>query len=485
MARISFAKDASSALKGAASALVVGSAKTLGAKKLPKMFSPKVQRLVSELASSTKPGDHGAVSSTLTSSEPARLAVGVIPNGGSRYTAPMRPDALFKVFSGAKPSGNKKAAIFLLLSDEAHLTATLAALARAYPQLVRRSSKGSPRISVVAYGPDGELLKLSAADKEHFKAVQEAARLVDTPPTEMNPEGLMEAAVALLDGIDGVGITTYVGDALVENGLGGIYAVGKAALSAPRMLVATYTPPEPSGTHVALVGKGVTFDTGGLHLKPRGGMETMKCDMGGSAAVLGAFYSLVKGDRTNHTVTLIMCMAENAIGPGSYKPDDIVEMHSGHTVEINNTDAEGRLLLGDGVSWAARELKVDVVIDAATLTGAQMIATGQNHAAVVSNDAELEKAAVEAGFASGDLAHPLPFAPEFYQPEFKSQVADMKNSVKNRANAQSSCAAQFVYNHIDDTKVRWLHIDLAGPSFRNERATGYGVGLISEVVTRL
>ena len=160
-------------------------------------------------------------------------------------------------------------------------------------------------------------------------------------------------------------------------------------------------------------------------------------------------------------------------------------MHSGLTVEIDNTDAEGRLLLGDAVSYVGRKYKPDVIIDAATLTGAQLISTGVRHAAIVSNRAGLEHSAFEAGRLTGDLAWPLPFAPEFYQEEFKSTVADMKNSVKNRMNAQSSCAAQFVYRHIQDLDIPWLHIDIAGPAHRVERGTGFGVGLVSELVANL
>jgi probable aminopeptidase NPEPL1 len=203
--------------------------------------------------------------------------------------------------------------------------------------------------------------------------------------------------------------------------------------------------------------------------------------MGGGAAAIGAFKALVTG-KTKHRVTCLVPLAENAVGPASYRPNDILHMHSGKTVEINNTDAEGRLLLADGVSYAARVIKADVIIDAATLTGAQLVATGRRHAAVVSNRAGLEGLAVASGLTSGDLAHPLPFAPEFFQAEFKSAVADMRNSVKDRANAQSSCAGQFVYSHIQDLNVPWLHIDLAGPAQAGKRATGFGVALISEVV---
>jgi probable aminopeptidase NPEPL1 len=155
---------------------------------------------------------------------------------------------------------------------------------------------------------------------------------------------------------------------------------------------------------------------------------------------VGATLALAAG-KAKEAVVCAAALAENAIGPGAYRPDDILTMHSGHTVEINNTDAEGRLVLGDAVSYLARNYDLDAVIDAATLTGAQAIATGLRHAAVVSNREGLEKLAVRVGRETGDLTFPLPFAPEFFQDEFASKVADMKNSVANRRNAQSSCAA--------------------------------------------
>jgi probable aminopeptidase NPEPL1 len=282
----------------------------------------------------------------------------------------------------------------------------------------------------------------------------------------------------------GVKVTMIEGDKLLEAGLRGIHAVGRGAIAPARMLVASWNV-KADGPHVVLVGKGVTFDTGGLHIKPRGGMEGMKADMGGAAAVLGAFRVLTRSGHAGK-LSLVLCIAENAVDERSYKPDDILRMHSGKTVEINNTDAEGRLLLADGLSWAAREMQADVVIDAATLTGAQLMSTGIVHAAVVSNDGDLEAAAIAAGRRSGDLCHPLPFAPELFQHEFRSPVADMRNSVANRMNAQSACAAQFLWSHIEDApgaaKRLWAHIDLAGPAFPKGRATGFGVALVSELV---
>jgi probable aminopeptidase NPEPL1 len=316
---------------------------------------------------------------------------------------------------------------------------------------------------------------------------RDSAELVDTPPSELDPDGFATRARELLSARR-VKITEIKGDKLLASGLRGIHAVGRAASTPPRLLLAQYPGTTAGSLHVALVGKGITFDTGGLHLKARGSMEGMKADMGGAAAVLGAFRVLTR-EGSPHQVTLLLCMAENANDAASYKPDDILTLHSGKSVEINNTDAEGRLLLADGVSWAARELNADVVIDAATLTGAQLMSTGLVHAAVVSDDADLETLAIEAGRASGDLVHPLPFAPELFQAEFASPVADMRNSVANRMNAQSSCAAQFVYAHLEGAagarQRRWVHIDLAGPAFPKDRGTGYGVALIAEIVRRL
>ena len=272
-----------------------------------------------------------------------------------------------------------------------------------------------------------------------------------------------------------------VGDELLEKGLGGLHAVGRTAVGAPRMVIMEYRPSK-TGKTIGLVGKGLVYDSGGLNLKKS--PSNMKMDMGGAAAVMGAFRFLA-GTGAKVNVIAALMLAENAIGPTAYRPDDILLMHSGKTVEINNTDAEGRLALADGVSFLTRNYELDAIIDLATLTGAQLVATGRRHGAVVSNREELETGAVLAGRKSGDTVAPLPFCPELYKREFASKVADMRNSVKDRANAQSSCAAQFVYNHIEDLDVPWLHVDLAGPAFVGGRGTGFGVALLAELVPSL
>jgi len=158
-------------------------------------------------------------------------------------------------------------------------------------------------------------------------------------------------------------------------------------------------------------------------------------------------------------------------------------MYSGKTVEINNTDAEGRLVLADGVVYARSNLKADVVLDMATLTGASGITTGKNHAALLTNSAEWEDVVVEAGLSSGEMVFPIVYAPELHFPEFNSAVADMKNSVADRSNAQCSCAGLFIGSHLLDdfhkpNHVTWIHIDMAYPVHCGERATGWGPALL-------
>jgi probable aminopeptidase NPEPL1 len=298
----------------------------------------------------------------------------------------------------------------------------------------------------------------------------------------MNTPDFVAAVRKAARGIAHLRTSVWSGKELLERGLGGHHAVGRAAVHPPKMLVLRYAPPK-SKRRIALVGKGIVYDTGGLSLKPTTGMYGMKFDMAGAAGCVGATLALASTGFRDEIVCFA-ALAENAIGPEAYRPDDILPMHSGKTVEINNTDAEGRLLLADGVSYAARKHKPDVIVDMATLTGAQLVATGLLHAAVVSNRGGLEAAAVRAGRESGDLTHPLPFAPEVFQTEFKSEVADMRNSVADRMNAQSSCAAQFVYSHIQDLDVPWLHVDIAGPSGKG-RATGYGVALLARLLPAL
>merc|ERR1712107_568178 len=195
--------------------------------------------------------------------------------------------------------------------------------------------------------------------------------------------------------------------------------------------------------------------------------------MGG---ILGAFKVAVTNGFTD-TLHAVLCLAENSVGPEATRPDDVHTMYSGKTVEINNTDAEGRLVLADGVAYAARDLKCDVILDMATLTGAQGISHGRYHACALSNSASWEAAMVRAGSLSGDLCFP-----SVYCPEFPSAVADMKNSGADRNNGQPSCAGLFIHAHLGfDWSGVWMHVDMAAPAMVGERATGYGVSLLNSL----
>ncbi|MCO5170234.1 MAG: leucyl aminopeptidase family protein [Planctomycetes bacterium] len=487
MAEITLARSLPAALKGAPHVVLLAPRARLRAGLWRRVLGDDLGPTVEAMLEDTAPGPLGACATTWTDGargRPRRVTLGVLPDRVSRHLAPSRSHAVEECVR--KADLRAPAATVVVALDEAeHLLPVAVAIGRALP-LFRRAStpRPAPEVTVVAVDGEGRPLAPPPEAARAVEASRWVAALVDRPPSEKSTADFVAEARRFLAplGKGAAKVKVLEGAALRRAGLEGIHHVGRAASVAPRLLHVEHAPKgkRPRLT-VALVGKGVVYDTGGLHLKPRGGMEGMKSDMGGAAAVVAAFRLLVAA-RTPWRLHCLAPLAENAIGPGAYKPDEVLRLHSGKTVEINNTDAEGRLLLGDAVSYAARVLKADVVIDAATLTGAQAISTGKRHAAVVSNRDALEALCVRAGRASGDLVHPLPFAPELYQAEFKSEVADMTNSVKDRNNAQSSCAAQFVYSHVQDLDVPWLHVDLARPAFYDGRGTGFGPALLAAVV---
>jgi probable aminopeptidase NPEPL1 len=485
-----YAGSVKALLKGTRTLVVLAPSGVLSKAQFPKqVLDKRTTDLLLELASDVSAGRRGAMGGTLAAAAKAGelrwLHLGVLPEKHSRYNSPARADSIRHVLASANLGKGGKVGLVLVLDDAEHVLAAVNAVGRALPLFSAKQKPSKLKIQIAAVDRKGKLLPIDDDARATVECARESAELVDTPPSDLGPSAFAARARELLGETKGVKVTMIEGDKLLEAGLRGIHAVGRGALAPARMLIAEWHQKDTEGPHVVLVGKGVTFDTGGLHLKPRGSMEGMKADMGGAAAVLGAFRVLVRAGYEGR-LSLLLCIAENAVDERSYKPDDILRMHSGKTVEINNTDAEGRLLLADGLSWGARELQADVLIDAATLTGAQIMSTGTVHAAVISNDAELEATVIASGRRSGDLCHPLPFAPELYHHEFRSPVADMRNSVANRMNAQTACAAQFLWSHIEDApgaaKRRWAHIDLAGPAFPKDRATGFGVALVADVV---
>jgi len=315
-------------------------------------------------------------------------------------------------------------------------------------------------------------------------SVRQAARIVDTPCNELGVGDFIKECNTVLEHLSPefpVSMDVIRGKDLEEKGFGGIFNVGKGASPDRQgaLVVLRYRSKEDGAKNVAWVGKGIVFDTGGLSIKTRTGMLGMKMDCGGAAGILYAFYLAVKlGIKCN--LSAVLCLAENSVSMNAMRVDDVIKMYSGKTVEVTNPDAEGRLVLGDGVCYAKQDLECEIIVDMATLTGAQGIATGKYHAAVVTNNEEFETLFRKAGRASGELAFPLPFTPELHFSEFKSEVADMTNSVADGSNASSSCAGLFIFSHIGfDFDGVWVHVDMAGPVKGGERATGYGVLLLN------
>lgn len=459
-----------------------------GKEGLLKFVPEEIHAILKNGSSDFKAGETGKVFSTLTSHSSLKKATYIsLPQTVSRGNSPTRKIWAAKHLETAL--GSEATSLLISVDDKSHVSAMVSAIARFDRKVTYKTKDGkikkegsqTPSVNVLFVDAKGDVITASESDKKLTDSVAWCISLVDKAPSELNPGAFAKEVKARFSKVASVKITEISGKDLLKNKLGGIWAVGKAATSAPRLLALHYKPKGAKKT-LALAGKGVTYDTGGLSLKISGSMVGMKTDMGGAAAVVSAFDHLVKS-KSKHEVIAVLGLVENAIGPEATKPDDIIHMHSGLTVEVNNTDAEGRLVLGDCVSWVARKYSPSILIDAATLTGAQLVSTGMNHAAVVCNDDSLEEKAVKVGKQTGDLVCPLVFAPDILRSEFSSKIADMKNSVKNRMNAQTSCAANFIYSHIEGIKgLKWLHIDLAGPASNGDNlGTGYGVNLISEL----
>lgn len=410
-----------------------------------------------------------------------KLVVHKIDEKYSRHNTPSRAHAVTKIL---KSNSFGKNQLVIVACEKKHSLAYAAAIARTFPLYsVKTDAKNERNVLVTFLHTDSEdkSYSLSVDEINCFTAVTKSVRLtakiVDMPCADMHTDIFLQEIKAVGKEL-GIEPVVIEGEELNKRGFGGIYHVGKAAVNSPKLVVLSNIVPDSKRT-IAWVGKGIVFDTGGLNLKPRVGMCTMKVDCGGAAGILGAFYTAVKlGFRDN--LHAVFCLAENAIGPTALRPDDVITMYSGKTVEINNTDAEGRLVLGDGVAYAKKDLKADIIVDMATLTGAQGIATGKYHAGLLSNSRMWEEVFLKSGRRSGDLCFPFVFTPELHFSEFKSEVADMRNSVSSANNASSACAGLFIHSHLgSDFDGIFAHLDIASPVTEGDRGTGYGVNLLN------
>lgn len=311
------------------------------------------------------------------------------------------------------------------------------------------------------------------------EAVHQVRDLVNTPPLDLYPAAFADHARAAAKGTR-VKVTVLEEKELVAGGYGGIMAVGQGSARGPRLVKVSWAPARAKGS-VALVGKGITFDSGGLSIKPAKSMETMKSDMAGAAAVLHTVLAAARL-KLPVAVTGWLCLAENMPSGTAQRPSDVITQRGGTTVEVLNTDAEGRLVLADGLVAACEE-KPDLVVDVATLTGAQVVALGTRVSAVMgTEDARAE--VVRAAGDAGEQVWPMPL-PEELRATLKSQVADLAN-IGDRFGGML-VAGVFLQEFVGSTP--WAHVDIAGPSFNEGQAHGYtpagGTGVAVRTLVRL
>jgi len=273
---------------------------------------------------------------------------------------------------------------------------------------------------------------------------------------------------------------------LKQQKFGAMLAVGQGSIAKPRLVTLEYAPREAKKT-VVLVGKGVTFDSGGINLKPSGSIETMKMDMSGAAAVAGTMLAVARLKPAVKVVG-VMPLVENMPSGTAIRPGDIIRSYAGKTVEIGNTDAEGRLILIDAMAWAVKQYKPDTMIDLATLTGACVVALGEKIAGVFSKDQQLADAIVAAGQATHERCWQLPL-PEDYKELLKNDFADLNNISSGRWGGAIT-AALFLSEFVGETS--WAHIDIAGPAWAKKAShycgaggTGFGVRLLCELIEEL
>ncbi len=320
-------------------------------------------------------------------------------------------------------------------------------------------------------------IKIANAQLETFA-------LVDLPPNRITPKYLANWVVETGKKY-GFEVTVFGREKSEQVGLHSFLSVGKGSAQEPQFIIMEYKPVN-AKKHIGLVGKGITFDTGGLNIKTIG-MVQMKCDMAGGAAVLGTM-QLIADLKLPIQVTAIVPACENSVDAQSFLPSDVIQSYAGHSIEIIDTDAEGRLILADGLSYLIKNYKPETVVDLATLTGSVVGTLGYECAGLFTNNEELSKKLQQAGDAIGERLWPLPLW-DAYKPDIDSEIADVKNySGKPVAGAIS--AAKFL-EFFTDNHASWAHLDIAGVSFvddefaKTKHATAYGVHLITNFIENL
>lgn len=310
-----------------------------------------------------------------------------------------------------------------------------------------------------------------------------ARALVTEPANTLTPAGF----VARLDPLRRAGVEIEVldGDALEREGLRAVLAVGGASANPPRLAVLRWKG-KLALPSVAFVGKGITFDTGGVCVKPAQGMWEMRADMAGAAACAGAMLALALR-RSPAPAVAVLPLAENALGAASYRPGDVLRMVDGTTVEVVDTDAEGRLVLADALAWTVAKLRPQAIVDLATMTGSIVVALGHERAGLF-GDPTLRAHVAAAGEAVGERVWPMPIG-ERHREDLNSEIADLRHCVPGRGQPDACQGAAFLRAFVGETP--WVHLDIAGVESREEAddrhakgATGFGVRLLDRLVAR-
>jgi leucyl aminopeptidase len=338
-------------------------------------------------------------------------------------------------------------------------------------------------------------LEISSADSDLHDAVSEARvraeaanrtrELQNLPANVATPEFLAGRAREIAESHGTLEFESFGRDAIREMGMGSFGAVAQGTYAEPQLIVLRYAPPDARGPHLALVGKAVTFDTGGISIKPAGKMHEMKFDMSGGAAVIESMNAIAELGVPAH-ITAVVPATENMPSGRSMKPGDIVTAMNGKTIEINNTDAEGRLILADALCYAV-EQGAERIVDIATLTGAIVVALGSTYCGLFSNDDDWYAEVEAACETTGELGWRMPLHDEYFELT-KGTYADLQNSSEARK-ASSAYAAEFLRQFVDDRP--WVHMDIAGTAWSTGRpyfgngASGFGARTFIELAERV
>jgi leucyl aminopeptidase len=436
-----------------------------GAESVDRAFGGELAAVLAGLGATGERGEITKVPTFGKLAAPIVVAVGVGSDAGSGDVEALRraAGAALRALAGA---GSVAVALPATTADDVTAIAAGALLGN-YSYLTYRTGNGHKQpvadVTVISDADAGDALHRAEVLAQSVTLVRD---LVNTPPSDLSPETLAETAERV--GTD-VGLSVQVLDekALVEGGYGGIAGVGQGSVNPPRLVRLAYSHPEATRT-IAYVGKGITFDSGGLSLKPADSMDWMKSDMGGAAAVLGALKAIARlAPKVN--VVGYLAIAENMPSGTAQRPSDVITVYGGKTVEVLNTDAEGRLVMADAIVRAGED-DPDLIIDVATLTGAQLVALGTRTAGVMANDETVRERVVAAAGRAGEAAWPMPL-PEELRKGLDSTVADIANISGERWGGMLT-AGVFLKEFVPEG-VRWAHLDIAGPAFHRGEPYGY------------